>query len=104
MSDWFDEGGTGAPIDITKLLDSEMTTLLGDIVGLGALVSMGKTSDGGALGVTVTLDGRWRREYFRDVETAVNWLEGARAAVESSLRSAPASSGRRTRQRGTRTL
>lgn len=98
MSDWFESGGSGSPVDVGALLDSGVPGLLGDLVTLGALVSMGTTSDGGALGVTVTLDGRWRREYFRDAAELTDWLLGAKAAVESSGQTS-ASSGKRRRPR-----
>src|SRR5467141_2755466 len=71
VSDWLDGGGAGAPVDVAALLDSRASDLLGVAVGAGALVSLGLTSDGGALGVTVTVDGRWRREYHRDADSLV---------------------------------
>jgi hypothetical protein len=85
------------------MLDSRAAELLAGCVGLGALVSLGRTSDGGALGVTITLDGRWRREYFREVEPLIEWLEQAHdfltvagpLAASSATRKRP-----RGRQRG----
>lgn len=96
---WFDEAGNGDPVDVVALLDSGVPVLVGRIVSAGALVSIGTTSDGGALGITVTLDGRWRREYFRDSEAASEWLMLALAAVEDEAGRQPASSGRRKRSR-----
>jgi hypothetical protein len=88
--DWFDAGGTGSPADLSDLLDNLVLDALVRIVGAGALVSAGLTSDGGALGVTITLDGRWRREYFRTGAELAQWLSDAEAAVMA------ASSGGRT--------
>ena len=98
MSDWLDQGSTGSPVDVPALLDSGVPGLLASCVGLGALVSLGRTSDGGALGVTITLDGRWRREYFRDAEPLMEWLE---QAVDFLTVAGPlaASSGSRKRSR-----
>jgi len=73
--------------------------LMGRIVGAGALVSIGTTSDGGALGITVTLDGRWRREYFRASEDAASWLLEALAAVESEAPSTASPAPRRRTRR-----
>lgn len=99
MSDWFENSGRGEPVDVGALLDSKVPVLLGEIVREGALVSLGTTSDGGALGITVTVDGRWRREYFRGSEEAAEWLAEAVEAVRSELRKPAASSARRRRPR-----
>lgn len=104
MSDWFEAGGSGDPVDVVALLDSEAGKLLHEVIDVGALVSCGLTSDGGALGVTITCDGRWRREYFRDSESLERWLVGAIDSVRISVehaRLARASSGPRKRMRGT---
>ena len=94
---FFDEQGTGSSVDVPALMDSGVPEILWRIVMGGALVSIGRTSDGGALGITVTLDGKWRREYFRDPEEATDWLLRAAEAVESAP--TPASSGSRSRSR-----
>jgi hypothetical protein len=100
--DWFD-GGSGSPCDVPALLDGTgVLEALAGIVSLGALVSLGTTSDGGALGVTVTVDGRWRREYFRDGEALVTWTAQALEAVQLATSGQPASSVPRRRQRGAR--
>lgn len=100
MSDWFDEGGSGSPVDVPALMDSQVADGVWELVQLGALVSLGRTSDGGALGVTVTMDGRWRRGYFRDVELAVAWMAEAIPAVRLEAERLAASPARRKRQRG----
>jgi len=102
MSDWFDEGGSAGAVDVLALFDSEAPQSLLALVSAGALVSLGLTSDGGALGVTVTVDGRWRREYFRDSEPLTLWLDQALPAVEIARKAMTASSGRGQRQRSAR--
>lgn len=97
--DWFDEGGSGSPCDVERIMDSDVPALLWSLVANGALVSLGTTSDGGALACTVTLDGRWRRVYVRDSDDLVAWLNAALKAVCSVGRPQPASSGRRSRPR-----
>lgn len=104
MADWFDGGGSGKAVDVPALLDSDALGALLEVVQLGALVGLGTTSDGGALGVTVTVDGRWRREYFRDSEELVSWMAEALPAVRSAVEAASASSGRRERPRRSRGL
>lgn len=102
MSDWFDGGG-GAPCDVPALLDGAgVSETLARIVSLGALVSLGTTSDGGALGLTVTVDGRWRREYFREAEALIDWLKTAEVGVGQAMEGASASPARRQRPRRAR--
>lgn len=104
-SDWFDGAGQGGAIDVHAMVDLVPMKALLDVVELGALVSLGTTSDGGALGVTITVDGRWRREYFRESEGLLTWLAEAIPAVEAARSTADRPStvrGQRTsRQRGT---
>lgn len=102
MSDWFEDGSASKEVDVKALMDSGVPDLFWRIVEAGALVSVGRTSDGGALGVTVTLDGRWRREYFRDSDEATDWLLGAADAVEAEAERLAASPGRGKRSRGRR--
>lgn len=100
---WFDEGTSSSPADIAALLDSDkIAAHLVGIIEHGALLSIGKTSDGGAMSVTVTLDGKWRREYFRDQVALEQWLEQAYDAVASAP--TPASRGRGSGTRGRRGL
>lgn len=102
MSDWLDEGTAGKAVDVAAVMDSDAATLAWRVVAAGALLSFGRTSDGGALGVTVTIDGRWRREYFRDTEELVGWLAGAADFAEAEAERESASPSRRKRTRGTR--
>lgn len=96
---WFDEDGGGSEVDVEALMDSGVPSLLWRIVSAGALVSVGRTSDGGALSITVTLDGRWKRQYFRDSDDATDWLARAAAGVEDEAERLAASSGPRKRTR-----
>lgn len=104
MADWFDGAGNGAQVDVVKMLDGHCGTGLFQIVDAGALVSMGKTSDGGALGVTVTVDGRWRREWFRDEDELLAWIAEALPAVQHARGVTPPSGGTPKRQRRSRSL
>jgi hypothetical protein len=102
VSDWLDAGGSGSRVDVAALLDSRASDLLGVAVGAGALVSLGLTSDGGALGVTVTVDGRWRREYHRDAVSLVDWLTEGMPTIVSACEARSASSAPRRRERSPR--
>jgi len=104
MSDWFEGAGSGGEVDVAAMLDSAAPELLWQVVELGALLSLGRTTDGGALGVTVTVDGRWRREYFRDSEALTLWLTEAIPAVRLACEARAASAVSRTRQRRSRGL
>lgn len=96
---WFDGGGAGQEIDVVAFLDSGVPQVMGEVVAAGALVSIGRTSDGGAVAITVTYDGAYRREYFRDTDEATSFLIAARDAVAEEASKRPASHGRQKRSR-----
>jgi hypothetical protein len=102
--DWFESGGGGLPLDVVALLDSAAADGIAVLVGLGALVSLGTTRDGGALGVTVTVDGRWRREYFRQSEELTGWIAEAIPAVREAVEALASSAARSPRARRSRGL
>lgn len=94
MSDWFEDGAAGAALDVPGMFTPSVLDAYLDVVRAGALVSVGLTSDGGALGVTVTSDGRWKREYFRDEDALSTWLLGAATYLTSGApRSATSGNG-----------
>lgn len=100
MADWFDTGALGGLVDVLALLDGQgVVEGIGHLVEAGALVSIGCTSDGGALGLTVTLDERRKREYFRSVDDLRDWLAEAVPAVRQMAEGRTASDARRSRQR-----
>lgn len=96
---WFEEGGSGQAVDVAAILDSKAVDYLAGIIVAGAMVSLGTTSDGGAFMVQVTLDGEWRRQYFRDANELVDWLEAAEAGVKAEVERRPASPGHKKRAR-----
>lgn len=104
MSTWFEGGGTGSKVDVAKLMDSQCGAGIWELVDAGALVSLGLTSDGGALGVTVTVDGRWRREYVRTEDELLPWLAQAIPAVVTVRAESPQPrvNGSGSRRSGTR--
>lgn len=102
MTDWLDEGRSGKAVDVAAVMDSDAAPLAWRVVQAGALLSFGVTSDGGAMSVTVTIDGRWRREYFRDAEDLTEWLTGAADYAEAVAQAEAASPVRRKRGRGSR--
>lgn len=104
MSDWFDGAGAGSLVDVAALLDSHGMELVNAAIAAGALVSLGLTSDGGALGLTVTVDGRWRREYFRDPEQLDLWMQEGLPSIIDACARRPASSEQRSRPRRSRGL
>jgi len=104
MGDWLDEGESGRALDVVAMLDSEAGKLLHEAVAAGALVSLSTTSDGGALGVTVTVDGRYRRQYFRNSDDLELWLSTGLpdiSAAAEAARAARASGASRRRLRPT---
>lgn len=82
-SSWLAGNGNGGEVDVVEMLgDTVAGKALGELVQTGALVSIGTTRDGGALGVTVTVDGEWRRDYFRSREELLAWFAEAIPGVQ----------------------
>lgn len=83
---WLDGGSSGSPVDVHGILaDEQLVKGLASIVDAGALLSLGTTSDGGALSITVTVDGRFRREYVRSADEMQAWLAEAVPGIEDEL-------------------
>jgi hypothetical protein len=97
--DWFDGNGQGSIVDVQAMLDGKSWDALMVIVQSGALLSISTTRDGGALGITLTVDGRYRREYFRDPEQLELWASEAVEPVVEAARSSRASAVQRTRRK-----
>lgn len=97
---WLKGNGNGGAIDVTELLgDVDAAKALCELVQLGPLVSLGTTSDGGALGVTVTVDGEYRRDYFRNRDELMAWLAEAIPGVEAAISTPRPSAAGRSRSR-----
>jgi len=100
---FFDEQVGAGKLDVIALLDSKAGTAVAEAVQAGALVSLALTSDGGALGVTVTVDSQPVRQYFRNEDELALWLTtGMPDIVEAvdAARERRASRGSRGRLRG----
>ena len=89
---------------MAKLLDGLLAQGIAELVDAGALVSLGTTSDGGALSVTVTADGRWRREYFREEDELLAWIAEAIPAVHAAKGTEAPPRAPRGRARRSKTL
>ncbi len=101
---WGQETVAGGAVDVAKMLDSKAQDLLWEITQLGALVSLSLTSDGGALLVSVTVDGVTGREYFRDPEVLIEWLTDSIQPIAAACEAARASRAARKRGRGLRSV
>lgn len=84
-------------VDVATFLDATAAEHTATLVQCGCLVSFFRTSDGGALGASVTLDGEQEKEYFRLPEELHEWLAEVVQAVEATP--PPASSSKRPRKR-----
>jgi len=63
-----------AAVDVGTVLDASAWEYVVSIVTSGALVSLGRTRDGGAVSVTVTINGEYEREWCRQAEEASDFL------------------------------
>lgn len=100
MHDFFKGQGRGSAVDVASMLDSEAPALMGAIVQCGALLGLATTRDGGALSVTLTWDGEYRREYFRETEDLMAFLKEALPVFEElAQRDGPPATGTPIRSR-----
>lgn len=63
------------------MLDATAVEYVVSLLTSGALVSIYRTRDGGALGLTVTYDGEPEKDYFRDPVVLADWLQEVDKAV-----------------------
>jgi hypothetical protein len=87
-----------AQVDPADFIDATTAERLASLVASGCLISIFRTSDGGALGVQVTLDGESEKDYFRAPEELHDWLAEVDAAVAAAPPAAP--SAKRPRKAG----
>lgn len=83
----------GPVVDPGALLDATAVEYVASCIASGALVSLYRTRDGGAFGVTVTLDGETEKEYFRDPVELADWLRQVDEAIQA-IPPAPSSAKR----------
>lgn len=100
---WLQGGGGGKRVDVHEVVGTTAMKGLLEMVEAGALVSLGTTSDGGALGITVTVNGEWRREYVRSIDEMAAYLGEAVPAVTDILAGSRPSAAPPNRSRRSRT-
>lgn len=67
---FLNRAGRGPAVDVGAVLEPGAVEYLVSIIESGALVSLGRTRDGGAMSLTVTVDGNYEREWVRNPEEA----------------------------------
>lgn len=97
--DWFSDRSSTGEVDAADVITPAVFDHLFALLALGALVSFSKSRDGGAVAVTVTHDGEWRREWFRSSEELERWIANGVEAVTRRA-SDPPSGGSVRRLRG----
>lgn len=89
------QGGkrAGSVVDPAVLLEPGVVTWLHALLSLGALVSFGLSRDAGSMSATVTYDGEWDREWFRDPVELGSWLSDAASRIDVFQREHPPATG-----------
>jgi len=82
-------GGPKSEVDLECLLDATTLELVRDLVGLGALVSIGTSRDRGALSVHVRCGEIREREWFRVDAELHEWLREGLEAVHGAVVGGP---------------
>jgi hypothetical protein len=75
---------------------------VGELVDMGALVSVSRSRDGGAVAITVTWDGEWERQWFRSEADAILQLDewaGMVGDLSNGRESAPPAARQGARKR-----
>lgn len=80
MAKWGSGSRTGHAVHVPDLVCPVVDRVAG-VVSTGALVSLGLSRDGGSLACTVTYDGEWEREWFRDPAQLAEWLQAQEEAI-----------------------
>jgi hypothetical protein len=81
----FNGSTKGATVDTKSFLDSHIPERIAELLDMGVLVSLGTTRDRGAISITVTRDGEFDREYFRDSVEASEYLQRAADAIRAMI-------------------
>jgi len=85
VTDWFDDvRGSSDPIDPAVVVTGDTLGAILDVVRESAMVSVSTTRDGGAVRISVMMDGRPKAEYFRDPGNAQEWLGHAAIACRNA--------------------
>lgn len=96
---FMDRGRRGPAVDVGALLDVSSVEYLSGLVELGVLVSLSRSRDGGAFAVTITYDGDYVREWFREAEELHDWLKEALEELTHEIGAASTDHGPRKRSR-----
>jgi hypothetical protein len=98
--------GAGAVVPTGDVIGPANLVHVQALVDMGCLVSLSRSRDGGAVSVTVTFDGEWEREWFRDAESAnlqlEEWRETLAPLARADGHSPAANQGTRRRRSGGR--
>lgn len=93
---FLNRAGRGPSVDVGAVLEPGAVEYLVAIIESGALVSLGRTRDGGAMSITCTVDGNYEREWVRTPEEACEFLREVDAYLTSKPEAPP--SQRRARK------
>jgi hypothetical protein len=87
-------------LDVTAFFDSEpLQECLWEVVQAGAMLTISATKNGAAIGLTVTFDGEWDREWFKDTGDALVWFSELLPELQRQVEARDASGDRRDRRR-----
>lgn len=92
--------GRGAVVPAGEVLTAAVIERALGLVDLGALVSLSRSRDGGAVSVTVTYDGEYEREWFRSEADAILQLDEWHGMIEDAAREAPPAARAQRSRRG----
>lgn len=92
--------GSSEPVSAGTVLDEANLGRVLELVDQGAMVSLSRSRDGGAVSVAVTFDGESEREWFREAGATALQLDEWAGVIEDYARNAPPPDGNVRRRRG----
>lgn len=83
-------GGDCKPSDV---VNAAAVDVLHHLLESGALVSFGMARDGGSLSCTITFEGEWDRDWFREPDALVDWMADSYSAICEAVAARPPATG-----------
>lgn len=87
-------------VDTELFFSEDVMSRVREALGIGALVGISCSRDGGALSIALTFSGNTERDWFRDPAAAVMWLDDMLGLLHEAAQENPPPASRGGAARG----